>query len=146
MMLVVLAFSWTTAVCDWMRGGYEGAAGACSGDRDRVTSLATGSGSVMVGMVKLGRGLWTGGAGGAGRAVLVLSNRGFSGLRAIAGSGNLISGEREPSGDSDSPRVGCGDVDMRWAFLSSPSPMRLFLCVPPLDVVRVVYSEPLSCP
>jgi hypothetical protein len=64
------------------------------------------------------------------------SKRGFNGLRAMFCSGNLMSGDRVLSGDNDSARMGT-EVDMRWAFLSSPSPMR-FLCVPPLLVVRVV--------
>jgi hypothetical protein len=43
------------------------------------------------------------------------SNRGFNGLSGIPGSGNLLSGDREPSGDRDSLRMGL-DVDILCAF------------------------------
>lgn len=72
------------------------------------------------------------------------SKRGFSGLKAMFCSGNLTSGEVVLSGESDSDRIG-REVDMRWALLRRPSPI-LFLCVPPLDIVLVVYRDPLSCP
>lgn len=110
------------------------------GDVDLTgSSFAAGSGTVMIGTC-MGLGVDLSGnsaaiAAGGGP----LSKRGFMGLRGIAGLGNFMSGEREPSGDNDSLRIGC-DRDMRWAFCSSPSPI-LCCWVPPLEVV---YREPLS--
>lgn len=69
------------------------------------------------------------------------SYRGLRGLKATGGSGNLESGERDPSGDMDSPRTG-KEVDIRCAFFRRPSFILCCVFVPALDVV---YMDPLSC-